>query len=215
MKAFGITALVLSCLGRPALGQPVSETLSESLSAQNGTTSGPFYLEVRGHEAIEIQASESQLFGGLVESATSAYCPPGAPAIDCSGFTSQKTVIQCQQSNGVGTQCSLAVAVAGGQELYVEPGTGLVKYTAPHHFAPGDAITDGFFYSKGNPGLFNYVSDGKLLLKACPMTSCQQQTDGLCFPFVLKVALEGVDVSECKEAYFRTIDTEETAYEYL
>ena len=114
---------------------------------------------------------------------TSAYCPEnieelgGCPSGDYTTFAGGENTL------------AMGVVVPGGQEVYIEPETGAVKYTIAHSVAkPEGSIVTGWSTAAGNGfGILSNEAGGFL---ACP---CEESESWKVF-----VALEGLEFdSEC------------------
>ncbi|KAF2724331.1 hypothetical protein K431DRAFT_291832 [Polychaeton citri CBS 116435] len=86
---------------------------------------------------------------------------------------------------------SLAVVVPGGQQVYIDPATGLLGFTQAHSASmPTGAITDGWNLQEnvisGNSGILN----NKHNLLACP---CAAEGDGV---YKIYASIDGVKFSD-------------------
>lgn len=95
---------------------------------------------------------------------TASYCPENVKDID--GCPAGNTTTF---AGGEGS-LSMGVIVPGGQQVYVEPDTGAIKYTIAHSAAmPEGAIVTGWNTNPGNG--FGILSNENGGLLACPCES--------------------------------------------
>jgi hypothetical protein len=114
--------------------------------------------------------------------ATSAYCPEnieelgGCPSGDFTTFAGGESTL------------AMGVVVPGGQEVYIEPETGAVKYTIAHSVAkPEGSIVTGWSTAAGNGfGILSNEAGGFL---ACP---CEEEEGA----WKVFAALEGLEFDD-------------------
>lgn len=147
--------------------------LVSSVSAQ-----GYFGLiSVRSASPIHYQTLTASSQSIWLNKKTSSYCPEnieelgGCPAGNVTSF-----------AGGEGT-LSMGVVVPGGQQVYVEPDTGRVKYTQAHSAAkPEGSIETGWNLSQGES--FGHLANEAGGFLACP---CEDDDSWKVF-----VALDGL-----------------------
>lgn len=87
----------------------------------------------------------------------------------------------------------MAVAVPGGQQVYINPATGALRYTQAHSAAMVEgAITTGFNYTPPEDGAaFGYLGYKKRGFLACSTKG--NSTEG---PYQIYANLKGIDFDE-------------------
>ncbi|RAL02652.1 putative IgE-binding protein [Aspergillus ibericus CBS 121593] len=135
------------------------ETPTSSAPAASSTSNSTTFTVTSARSGSPIHLLQLTIFSGrfYLGGRTSSYCPPGV-AQEGGCPPGNETVL----SGGNG----LAVAVPGGQQIYILS-TGALSFTPPHStYMPPGSITGPLTYTPGTPyGHWNYTSG----FMACPV----------------------------------------------
>lgn len=177
---------------------PGASTVS---SASARATIESFYgLAIRSGSDIQYASIDANGTRILLNGGTSSYCPD-VSGIDCSGFSNSTIFSKSSASSTL----SLDVAVAGGQQVYVDA-TGALRFTSPHSAYTGTGSSStGFGLVDGGLHL-RYNGSGFL---ACPLGAAHGNAYQV-------YAAGAVNVGDACEGFeFRTSQaTGPSAYEY-
>jgi hypothetical protein len=122
------------------------------------------YLELtsaRSASPIHYQSVSASGLSIWLNKPTASYCPDSVKEI---GSCPPGNVTEFSLGDGI---LSMGVVVPGGQQVYIEPDTGAVKYTQAHSVAmPENAIVTGWTNNPSNG--FGILSNSNGGFIACP-----------------------------------------------
>jgi len=120
-------------------------------------------LAARSASPIHLRPINAYQEGFWIGEPTQSYCPEQVGSGCPKGDTT--TVAATTESSSI----SMGVIVPGGQQVYIDPTNGAVKYTIPHSaYTPPGSIYDGWTLTESSNGV-NFLSyvDGIIF---CPGT---------------------------------------------
>lgn len=177
-----------------------------ALSSSFFTTASAEYfglLSLRSASPIHYQSVSASDHSLWLNKPTGSFCPDnvkkigGCPVGNTTDFTSADGTL------------SMGTVVPGGQQVYIEPETGAVKYTTAHSAAvPEGAIVTGWHRSE--EGSLGYLKNEKGGFVACPASGNDKDS------WKVFIALECVDFADACLSFDALASnlTEASAWQY-
>ncbi|KAE8350532.1 hypothetical protein BDV28DRAFT_36939 [Aspergillus coremiiformis] len=153
MKFFAISSLIAAVVALPSVPAPAPKVRNNpnAFTVVASRSASPIHF-------LSLNAARSHFYLG---GKASSYCPENVQRLGACPAGKETALIG---------DTYLAVAVPGGQSIYVDP-KGALAFTVPHSsFTPPDSSTEGFAYKASkNGGLGRWSL--KQGLMACPTTN--------------------------------------------